>query len=167
MTTMEAQNNVFRPMEGGHHNPHAVDEAVVDHEHEQHHDGGVQFSDSFGGGGVEHQPIAHTEAEPHHDDGGMMRRERKSSKDYSHTDEWDASKTVPSRFQQRKGSIFATPSSRDGHVERNLEKDAEFHKKHSKRFSFSKVKDKATDLVGTGEGSSARRRSSAGHSSSG
>ena len=75
-------------MEGGHHNPHAVDEAVVDHEHEQHHDGGVQFSDSFGGGGVEHQPIAHTEAEPHHDDGGMMRRERKSSKDYSHTDEW-------------------------------------------------------------------------------
>lgn len=80
----------------------------------------------------------------------------------------DASKTIPSRFQQRKGSIFATPSSRDGHVDRNLEKDAEFHKKHSKRFSFSKVKDKAADMVGAGEGGdSRRRRSSAGHSSSG
>ncbi|KAK6827623.1 hypothetical protein PG990_009236 [Apiospora arundinis] len=172
MTSMEAQNDSFRPMEGAHTNPHA-EQVAMDHEQEQHHHdgGGIQFADSFGNGNAEdHHAIAHTEAEPHHDDGGMMRRERKSSKDYSHTDEWDASKTVPSRFQQRKGSIFATPSSRDGHVERNLEKDAEFHKKHSKRFSFSKVKDKATDLVGTGEGSDARgsrRRSSAGHSSSG
>ncbi|KAK7958027.1 hypothetical protein PG988_012875 [Apiospora saccharicola] len=154
-------------MEEGHANPHASDHVALDHEHEQHHEGGVQFNESsFGNGNAEHNPVAqHPEAVQH--DVGMQRHERKSSKDYSHTDEWDASKTIPSRFQQRKGSIFATPSSRDGHVDRNLEKDAEFHKKHSKRFSFSKVKDKAADMVGSGEGSdSRRRRSSAGHSSS-
>jgi hypothetical protein len=31
----------------------------------------------------------------------------------------DAAKVPPSRFQKRKGSIYATPSSRDGHVDRN------------------------------------------------
>ncbi|KAH8651503.1 hypothetical protein BGZ60DRAFT_420599 [Tricladium varicosporioides] len=41
----------------------------------------------------------------------------------------DASKTPPSRFQQRKGSIFATPGSRDGHVDRNNERDAKYHEK--------------------------------------
>jgi len=46
------------------------------------------------------------------------------------TDEWDASKTPPSRFQKRKGSIYATPSSRDGHVDRNYGRDAAFHEKH-------------------------------------
>jgi len=35
------------------------------------------------------------------------------------SNEWDAAKTPPSRFQKRKGSIHATPASRDGHVERN------------------------------------------------
>jgi hypothetical protein len=33
----------------------------------------------------------------------------------------DASKVPPSRFQKRKGSIYATPGSRDGHVERNYQ----------------------------------------------
>lgn len=33
--------------------------------------------------------------------------------------EWDASKVPPSQFQKRKGSIYSTPSSRDGHIERN------------------------------------------------
>lgn len=33
--------------------------------------------------------------------------------------EWDASKVPPSRFQRRKGSIYSTPASRDGHVDRN------------------------------------------------
>ncbi|CEJ94244.1 Putative C6 zinc finger domain containing protein [[Torrubiella] hemipterigena] len=37
------------------------------------------------------------------------------------SDEWDASKVPPSRFQKRKGSIYATPSSRDGHVDRNYQ----------------------------------------------
>jgi len=36
------------------------------------------------------------------------------------SDEWDASKVPPSRFQKRKGSIYATPSSRDGHVDKNF-----------------------------------------------
>ncbi|EGR52116.1 uncharacterized protein TRIREDRAFT_43312, partial [Trichoderma reesei QM6a] len=35
------------------------------------------------------------------------------------SDEWDAAKVPPSRFQKRKGSIYATPSSRDGHVDKN------------------------------------------------
>lgn len=30
-----------------------------------------------------------------------------------------ASKTPPSRFQRRKGSIYSTPASRDGHVDKN------------------------------------------------
>ncbi|CAI6332555.1 unnamed protein product [Periconia digitata] len=30
--------------------------------------------------------------------------------------EWDASKVPPSQFQRRKGSIYSTPGSRDGHV---------------------------------------------------
>ena len=31
----------------------------------------------------------------------------------------DASKVPPSRFQKRKGSIYAVPGSRDGHVDSN------------------------------------------------
>ncbi|KAI0021580.1 hypothetical protein F4780DRAFT_270560 [Xylariomycetidae sp. FL0641] len=64
-------------------------------------------------------------------------QQRSNSRDYSGTDEWDASKTPPSRFQKRKGSILATPSSRDGHVERNRDAVEEFHKAHSKRWSIS------------------------------
>ncbi|KPM40089.1 hypothetical protein AK830_g6461 [Neonectria ditissima] len=37
------------------------------------------------------------------------------------SDEWDAAKVPPSRFQKRKGSIYATPSSRDGHVDKNYQ----------------------------------------------
>ncbi|KAK7748911.1 hypothetical protein SLS53_000936 [Cytospora paraplurivora] len=33
--------------------------------------------------------------------------------------EWDASKVPPSRFQRRKGSIYSTPASRDGHIDKN------------------------------------------------
>ncbi|RYP35522.1 hypothetical protein DL767_003776 [Monosporascus sp. MG133] len=64
-------------------------------------------------------------------------RRRSSLQDYLNTPEWDASKTPPSRFQKRKGSIYATPSSRDGHVERNRDAVEEFHKAHSKRWSVS------------------------------
>jgi len=39
--------------------------------------------------------------------------------DRSMSKEWDASKVPPSRFQKREGSIYATPGSRDGHVDRN------------------------------------------------
>lgn len=45
------------------------------------------------------------------------------------SDEWDASKTPPSRFQQRKGSVYATPNSRDGHVDKNMDRDAAYHAK--------------------------------------
>lgn len=43
----------------------------------------------------------------------------------------DASKVPPSRFQKRKGSIYATPGSRDGHVDRNYATD--FHEKHTQK----------------------------------
>ncbi|KAI0193217.1 hypothetical protein F4680DRAFT_333774 [Xylaria scruposa] len=70
-------------------------------------------------------------------DSSPLERQRTNSRDYTMTDEWDASKTPPSRFQKRKGSIYATPSSRDGHVERNRDAVEEFHKAHSKRWSVS------------------------------
>lgn len=41
----------------------------------------------------------------------------------------DASKVPPSRFQKRKGSIYAVPGSRDGHVDSNYA--AKFHQKHA------------------------------------
>ena len=42
--------------------------------------------------------------------------------------EWDAAKVPPSRFQKRKGSIYAVPSSRDGHIDSNY--NTKFHEKH-------------------------------------
>ncbi|KAI1775681.1 hypothetical protein F4818DRAFT_414630 [Hypoxylon cercidicola] len=87
-----------------------------------------QFTNSFSG----EQPV----------------RERTGSRDYSNTDEWDASKTPPSRFQKRKGSIYATPSSRDGHVERNRDAVEEFHKAHSKRWSVSSIGSSRRGSVG-------------------
>ncbi|KAJ6787315.1 hypothetical protein PWT90_09130 [Aphanocladium album] len=51
------------------------------------------------------------------------------------SDEWDAAKVPPSRFQKRKGSIYATPSSRDGHVDRNYQE-----KYHAKIAEMSKSK---------------------------
>jgi len=39
----------------------------------------------------------------------------------------DASKVPPSRFQKRKGSVYAVPASRDGHVDNNYA-----HKFHEK-----------------------------------
>ncbi|KAI1814678.1 hypothetical protein GGS20DRAFT_398324 [Poronia punctata] len=84
----------------------------------------IQFTDTLGSGG----PVG---------GGGGEERQRTGSRDYTHTDEWDASKTPPSRFQKRKGSIYATPSSRDGHVDRNRDAVEDFHKAHSKRWSLS------------------------------
>jgi len=43
--------------------------------------------------------------------------------------EWDAAHTVPSRFQKLEGSVFATPASRDGHVDRNRERNRTFKEK--------------------------------------
>jgi len=58
------------------------------------------------------------------------------------SDEWDASKTPPSRFQQRKGSIYATPSSRDGHVDKHADRDAAYHAKLLEKGWAGKVADK-------------------------
>ncbi|KAK4165163.1 hypothetical protein QBC43DRAFT_34747 [Cladorrhinum sp. PSN259] len=53
------------------------------------------------------------------------------SRDRRNSDEWDASKVPPSRFQKRKGSIYAVPGSRDGHVDNNYA--AKFHEKHAEK----------------------------------
>jgi hypothetical protein len=50
------------------------------------------------------------------------------------TSQLDASKVPPSRFQKRKGSIYATPGSRDGHVGRE---DEEFHRKLEEKVSLN------------------------------
>lgn len=47
----------------------------------------------------------------------------------------DASKVPPSRFQKRKGSIYAVPSSRDGHVDSNY--NTKFHEKHKELWKSS------------------------------
>ncbi|KAJ9644547.1 hypothetical protein H2201_000321 [Coniosporium apollinis] len=51
---------------------------------------------------------------------GSPPRDRRMSK------EWDASKVPPSRFQKREGSIYSTPSSRDGHTR---SRDEAYHAK--------------------------------------
>jgi len=60
-----------------------------------------------------------------------------AAQDLSVSDEWDASKVPPSRFQKRKGSIYSTPSSRDGHIDSNYA--AEFHAKHAEK-GYDKLK---------------------------
>lgn len=39
----------------------------------------------------------------------------------------------PSRFQKRKGSIYAVPSSRDGRVDGNYAAVAKFHQIHAEK----------------------------------
>lgn len=60
-----------------------------------------------------------------------------ANRDRRYSDEWDASKVPPSRFQKRKGSIYSTPGSRDGHVDNNYA--AKFHAKHAE-LGYNKVK---------------------------
>jgi len=43
------------------------------------------------------------------------------------TRQTDASKVPPSQFQKVKGSIHATPASRDGHVDAHKDRDAAYH----------------------------------------
>jgi hypothetical protein len=52
----------------------------------------------------------------------------------------DASKTPPSRFQQKKGSVYATPNSRDSHIDRHADRDSKFHELHDKKFGSGKGK---------------------------
>ncbi|KAH8167217.1 hypothetical protein CIB48_g1032 [Xylaria polymorpha] len=91
-----------------------------------------------------------------------LERQRTNSRDYTMTDEWDASKTPPSRFQKRKGSIYATPSSRDGHVERNRDAVEEFHKAHSKRWSVSSSTKSSSDPASPVQGRKSSTASASG-----
>jgi hypothetical protein len=52
----------------------------------------------------------------------------------------DAGKTPPSRFQQRKGSVYATPKSRDSHIDQHADRDAKFHELHDKKFGAGKAR---------------------------
>ncbi|KAI4603623.1 hypothetical protein KJ359_003439 [Pestalotiopsis sp. 9143b] len=140
---MEGATEQYRPHEDG-YNTHDVTSTTATH-HEQ-----PQFTNSFAPGQTE----PHFENPLH--DGDDATRERSGSKDFSTTDEWDASKVPPSRFQQRKGSIYSTQGSRDGHVQKNNERDKGFHETHNKL--FGKVKEKAKEVTGVGH----RRKSSSG-----
>lgn len=72
---------------------------------------------------IDDEPASPTEGSPRHIRTKSEAERRASlSQKYGHTDEWDASKVPPSQFQKRKGSIYSTPGSRDGHVDKN--KDA-------------------------------------------
>ncbi|KAE9992675.1 hypothetical protein EG327_008276 [Venturia inaequalis] len=62
-------------------------------------------------------------------------RERRMSK------EWDASKVPPSQFQKRKGSIYATPSSRDSHHGGGDRDKAYFEKLKEKGWNIIKKKE--------------------------
>lgn len=62
--------------------------------------------------------------------------------------EIDAAKTQPSQFQKRKGSVYATPGSRDGHVDKNYARDAKFHELVDKKYSTSSGKRKASSAKG-------------------
>jgi len=53
--------------------------------------------------------------------------------------EWDASKVPPSQFQKRKGSVYATPSSRDSHTSGERDK-AYFEKLKEKGWNILKKK---------------------------
>jgi len=48
------------------------------------------------------------------------------------SDTWDASKVPPSQFQRRRGSIYSTPNSKDGNVERGDRDKAYFEKLREK-----------------------------------
>ena len=48
----------------------------------------------------------------------------------------DAAKVPPSQFQKRKGSIYSTPSSRDGHVHGAGERDKAYHEKLKEKVSL-------------------------------
>ncbi|KAH6889090.1 hypothetical protein B0T10DRAFT_405106 [Thelonectria olida] len=71
------------------------------------------------------QPINHQQATEDHS--AVVLDEHSSpvteptKQDRRMSDEWDAAKVPPSRFQKRKGSIYATPNSRDGHIDRNYQ----------------------------------------------
>jgi hypothetical protein len=53
------------------------------------------------------------------------------------SDTVDVGKTQPSRFQQRDGSLRATPASRSEHTDKCVERDGAFHDKHAE------IKDKS------------------------
>ncbi|KAH8202985.1 hypothetical protein TruAng_002819 [Truncatella angustata] len=140
---MEATQEQYRPQEGINHD--SLNTGTQEH---------VQFNNSFA---PEHEE-SHLE-NPIGSPTGTT--QRSSSKDYSATDEWDASKVPPSRFQQRKGSIYSTQGSRDGHVQRNKDRDNDFHETHTKL--FGKVKEKVKEVAGGGD-KTHRRKSSSGSS---
>lgn len=62
----------------------------------------------------------------------------------------DASKVPPSQFQKPRGSFSATPSSRDGHVDRNVDRDKYFHERHRSMFGVIQESVKETkQKIGT------------------
>jgi hypothetical protein len=61
-------------------------------------------------------PDDKTEKDIIRDDTPLPQAQHSPTQDRRLSREWDASKVPPSQFQRPKGSIYATPSTRDGHV---------------------------------------------------
>ena len=59
----------------------------------------------------------------------------------------DASKVPPSQFQKRKGSIYSTPGSRDGHVKGSDRDKAYFDKLKEKVRGISALDDLGRILI--------------------
>lgn len=108
------------------------------------------------------QPIHSVESSPTDSQPDEKMFSSSPTSDRRNSIEWDASKVPPSRFQKRKGSIYAVPSSRDGHIDSNYA--SKFHEKH--REMWKDAKDAAAALTGNRRGSttssSGRRQSDAG-----
>ncbi|CAH0025550.1 unnamed protein product [Clonostachys rhizophaga] len=99
----------------------------MDHSNDQTHDNPFSgaTTNPFDGTAVGSPPLANESPIA-----AGMKKDRRMS------DEWDAAKTVPSQFQKRKGSIYATPSSRDGHIDRN--RQDKYYEKIAEKYSHVK-----------------------------
>ncbi|KAL1593292.1 hypothetical protein SLS60_010900 [Paraconiothyrium brasiliense] len=60
--------------------------------------------------------------------------------------EWDASKVPPSQFQRPKGSIYATPSTRDGHVG-GAERDQKYWDKLKEKVTYDNKLEEETSAI--------------------
>jgi hypothetical protein len=81
-------------------------------------------------------PTSSTDTSKRRDSKASSSSERRTS------ETWDASKVPPSQFQLKPGSIYSTPNSKDGNVERG-DRDKAY---------FEKLKEKVTlvlTIVGT------------------
>ncbi|QDS73121.1 hypothetical protein FKW77_001378 [Venturia effusa] len=74
-------------------------------------------------------------------DGSLSPPNSPQARERRMSEQWDASKVPPSQFQKRKGSIYATPSSRDSHHGGGDRDKAYFEKLKEKGWNIMKKKE--------------------------